>query len=224
LQEAQTAVYEQPMPPVLVLDFDGTLTDVDVGDAVCDRFAPPAWREIDERWVRREISLPEAQRGMWGLVRATRERAIAGARELGRLRPGLEALLDKAEGLGAEIWLASGGFDFYIEALLGDLRGRFARTYYNATRFDGDRLAVEFPHAALACASCAVCKGKVCDLARERGAPVLFVGDGHSDRCVIGRADRVAAVRDSHLARWCREHGVAALEFERLDEVLGLLD
>jgi 2-hydroxy-3-keto-5-methylthiopentenyl-1-phosphate phosphatase len=207
------------MPPVLVLDFDGTLTDVDVGDAVCDLFAPPAWREIDERWVRREISLPEAQRGMWALVRATRERALAGAREVGRLRPGLEALLDRAEQQGAEVWLASGGFDFYIEALLGPWLGRFARTYYNATHFDGDRLAVDFPHVALACTSCAVCKGKVCDLARERGGPVLFVGDGHSDRCVIGRADRVAAVRGSHLARWCREQGVTALEFDRLDEV-----
>ena len=45
---------------VLILDFDGTVTDVDVGDAVCDRFAPPQWKLIDERWTRREISLPEA--------------------------------------------------------------------------------------------------------------------------------------------------------------------
>ncbi|HEX2571570.1 MAG TPA: HAD-IB family phosphatase [Polyangia bacterium] len=224
MQEAPAAVYEQTMPPVLVLDFDGTLTDVDVGDAVCDRFAPPAWREIDKRWERREISLPEAQRGMWGLVRATREQALAGAREVGHLRPGLESLLGKAEGLGAEVWLASGGFDFYIEALLGEQRGRFARAYYNATRFEGDQLTVEFPHAALACSSCAVCKGKVCDLARERGGPIVFVGDGHSDRCVIGRADRIAAVRGSHLARWCREHGVAVLEFDRLDEVEALLE
>jgi len=212
------------MRRVLVLDFDGTLTDVDVGDAVCDRLAPPGWRDIDERWARREISLPEAQRQMWALVRATRDEALAAARAAGHLRPGLPSLLDAADARGVPVWLASGGFDFYIEPILGPLLGRFARAWYNAARFDGDRLAVEFPHEELACGSCAVCKGKVCDRARAAGAgAVIFVGDGHSDRCVVGRADAVAAVRGSHLARWCREHGVAATEFERLDELVGLL-
>jgi 2,3-diketo-5-methylthio-1-phosphopentane phosphatase len=209
---------------VLVLDFDGTLTDVDVGDAVCERFAPPAWRDIDERWVRRELSLPEAQRAMWALVRATRDDAIAGARSLGHLRPGLDKLLDNAAAAGARVWLASGGFDFYIEALLGDALGRFERRYYNATRFDGDRVTVDFPHAALACAACAVCKGKVCDAARATGERVIFVGDGYSDRCVIGRADVIAAVRGSHLARFCREANAPHLELDRLDELLVHLD
>ena len=215
-----------PPAPILVLDFDGTVTDVDVGDAVCDRFAPPAWKDIDARWVRREISLPEAQRQMWALVRATREAAVGGARELGRLRPGLGALLDGAAARGAPAWLASGGFDFYIEALLGQELSRFERAWFNRTRWEGDRVTVEFPHEEMACErSCAVCKGKVCDLARASGhAPVVFVGDGHSDRCALGRADRIAAVRGSHLAKWCREHGVDVLELERLDEVLPLLD
>src|SRR5258706_15873139 len=63
------------MPGVLVLDFDGTVTLADVGDAVCERFADPSWRAIDDQWVRNEISLPEAQRRMWALARATREEA-----------------------------------------------------------------------------------------------------------------------------------------------------
>jgi 2-hydroxy-3-keto-5-methylthiopentenyl-1-phosphate phosphatase len=210
-------------PSVLVLDFDGTLTTADVGDAVCARFAPPSWRAIDERWVRHEISLPDAQREMWALVRAHKEEAIAFVQAHIELRPGLDALLDGAAARGMPVWLASGGFDFYIDALLGERRARFARLLYSATLWQGDRGAVQFPHAQLACARCAVCKGVVCDLARRAGAAPLFVGDGHSDRCVVGRAERVAAVRGSTLARHLAAHDAPCLEFERLDELVDWL-
>lgn len=206
-------------PRTLVLDFDGTITLDDVGDAVCDRFAPPAWREVDERWARHEISLPEAQRQMWALVRATHEQALTFARDAGRLRPGLDALLEFAAERHIDVWLASGGFDFYIEPILGARLAQLAYAYYNRARFADDRVAVDFPHAELACERCAVCKGRVCDLARAAGAEVFFAGDGHSDRCVMGRGHHLAAVRGSALARWLDERDIDHFEFDRLDEM-----
>ena len=209
--------------PVVVLDFDGTVTQKDIGDEICDRFAPPAWRDIDAAWVRNEISLPEAQRLMWGLARAERPEALAYARQVGHLRPGLDGLFAAARQAGAALWLASGGFDFYIEALLGARLGAFERSYFNATRFVEGRIEVDFPHGGLACGRCAVCKGKVCDAARATGRPTIFVGDGSSDRCAIGRADRIFAVRDSLLARTCEERGCAHVPFDDFAEVAAAL-
>jgi 2,3-diketo-5-methylthio-1-phosphopentane phosphatase len=205
--------------PVIVLDFDGTVTEKDIGDEVCDRFAPPEWRDVDAAWVRHEISLPEAQRRMWALARAERADAVAHALAVGRLRPGLDRLLDTASRHGCDLWLASGGFDFYIEAILGSRLERFSRRYYNATRFIDGRIAVEFPHEAIACSRCAVCKGNVCDAARATGRPVVFIGDGSSDRCAIGRADQVFAVRGSLLARTCVERGAEYIGFDGFDEI-----
>ncbi len=207
------------LPLVLVLDFDGTVTDKDIGDEVCDRFAPPEWKAIDEAWVRNEISLPEAQRRMWALARATREEAVAYARQVGQRRPGLPALLDEVERRGGEVWLASGGFDFYVEALLGDEAARFSRRYYNRTVFSGGRIEVEFPHRQLACARCAVCKGKVCDEARTVSARVIFVGDGSSDRCAVGRADRLFAVEGGLLDHHCAAMKAEAHRFSTFYEV-----
>src|SRR4051812_13215911 len=85
---------------VLVLDFDGTVTKKDVGDEVCDRFAPPSWRDIDAAWVRNELSLPEAQRRMWALARCERPEALAYAQKIGELRPGLDALLESVHRAG----------------------------------------------------------------------------------------------------------------------------
>jgi 2,3-diketo-5-methylthio-1-phosphopentane phosphatase len=208
---------------ILVLDFDGTVTQKDVGDEICERFAPPAWREIDAAWVRNEISLPEAQRRMWRLARCGREEAIAYGRQIGVERPGLDALLAGVGARGGEAWLASGGFDFYIEAILDGRLARFERKFFNGARFVGGSVEVDFPHADLSCGRCAVCKGKVCDRARERGARVVFVGDGASDRCALGRADRLCAVRGSLLARACDERGVDYFAFDRLDEVLAAI-
>lgn len=204
---------------VLVLDFDGTVTDRDIGDEICDRFAPPSWREIDAAWVRSEISLPEAQRRMWAEVRCGRDEAIAHARAIGHLRPGLDALLDRVDGAGGASWLASGGFDFYIEALLDGRMARFRQAWFNSTRFVDGGIEVGFPHAALACGRCAVCKGRVCERARAEGRRVMFVGDGASDRCAIGCADELWAVEGSLLARACAERGVAHRTFTRLDEI-----
>ena len=120
---------------------------------------------------------------------------------------------------GAAVWLASGGFDFYIEALLDGRLDAFERRYFNTTRFVDGRIEVDFPHAGLACGRCAVCKGKVCDEARATGRPVVFIGDGSSDRCAIGRADRLFDVRDSMLERVCDERGAACVPFEDLSEV-----
>lgn len=203
-----------------MLDFDGTVTQKDIGDEVCDRFATPEWREIDALWVRNEISLPDAQRRMWALARCSRDEAIAYSRDIGHLRVGLDEFLERAPG---PLWLASGGFDFYIEALLGPRLGAFERSYFNATRFVDGRIEVDFPHGELACGRCAVCKGKVCDAARATGRPIVFIGDGSSDRCAIGRADRLFAVRGSLLARACEERGADYVPFDDLGEIAATL-
>jgi 2-hydroxy-3-keto-5-methylthiopentenyl-1-phosphate phosphatase len=209
---------------VVVMDFDGTVTEKDVGDEVCERFALPEWRDIDAAWVRNEISLRDAQRRMWQLLRCERDEAVTFAREVaGRLRPGLQAFLDGVAERDGALWLASGGFDFYIEAILGEQMRKFERLFYNRARFIDGGVQVDFPHAELHCSVCGVCKGKVCDLARAEGARVVFVGDGASDRCALGRADRLCAVHGSLLARTCDEKEVNYVGFDRLDEVLAIL-
>jgi 2,3-diketo-5-methylthio-1-phosphopentane phosphatase len=204
----------------LILDFDGTLTQLDIGDALCDLFAPPAWRHIDERWLRGELALDEAQTLMWGLVRASEPQFLRAARELGELRAGCDALLARARAAGYAIVLASGGFDLYIRAILGPRLEDFHAVYCNSLSFVGERAVVAFPHkTTLGCARCAVCKGKVVRAFAARG-PVVFVGDGSSDACALGVAQQVYAVRGRTLERLAQSTGQPATPFESLHEVV----
>ena len=207
------------LPLILVLDFDGTVTEKDIGDEICARFADESWKAIDDQWVRNELTLPEAQRRMWALARCSREEAVQHAREVGHPRPGLHALLAAVERAGGEVWLASGGFDFYVESLLAAESSRFSRRYYNATRFANGGVEVTFPHEALACSRCAVCKGKVCEEAKALAERVIFVGDGSSDRCAVGRCDALFAVEGGILDRHCTERGAPVTRFRTFDEV-----
>src|SRR5438876_423243 len=77
-----------------------------------------------------------------------------------------------------------------------------------------------FPHRErLGCPLCGVCKGRVVDELHAAGRRVTFVGDGTSDRCAVGRAERIFAVRGSKLAAECRARGAAAVEFDSFDEI-----
>jgi 2,3-diketo-5-methylthio-1-phosphopentane phosphatase len=208
---------------VVVLDFDGTVTLKDIGDELCTRFAPPEWKQLDDQWVNGTLSLPEAQRRMWSLMRASRDEAVSHAHATGTLRPGLDALIDAVARSDGELWLASGGFDFYVEALLGERLSRFSRAWYNRARFVDGRVAIEFPHHALACERVAVCKGRICDQARTLAERVWFVGDGASDRCAIGHAERLFAVDAGLLARACDAEAAAYTPFTSFADVARML-
>jgi 2-hydroxy-3-keto-5-methylthiopentenyl-1-phosphate phosphatase len=205
-------------PTTVLLDFDGTITQADVGDEICERFADPSWRDIDRLWEEKRISLPDAQKGMWALVQGAPGAILDHALCVGRVRPGLDALIDACR--RSELVLASGGFDFYIQAILGERLARFGSVYSNRGVLGGSGVAISFPHRdALGCELCAVCKGRIADDRRAAGRRVVFIGDGTSDRCVIGRADLLFAVRDSKLARACRAAAAPFIEFDTLDEI-----
>jgi 2-hydroxy-3-keto-5-methylthiopentenyl-1-phosphate phosphatase len=208
----------------IVTDFDNTLTTLDVGDALCDRFAPPEWHAIDDRWQRGEVSLPAAQREVWALVRATPAAVRDFVAAEARLRPGVPELLRACRARGVPVYVGSGGFDFYVEPLLAPHRDALAGVHCSRGVFHGDRIALEF-RAGLECPTCAVCKGRLCDQARAAhpGERVIFLGDGASDRCAIGRADLVLAVRGSQLAARCAADGKQAFaEFDDFFDVMRL--
>jgi HAD superfamily phosphoserine phosphatase-like hydrolase len=153
---------------------------------------------------------------MWGQVRGRAEEILGFAREVGALRPGFDALLARARAGGWRVVLASGGFDFYIEHLLGE-RLREMTVFCNRGTLGDGGVRVDFPWLSrFGCPLCGVCKGRVCDEERAAGRRVIFAGDGTSDRCVLGRADVVYAVRGSRLAGY---GAGACVEIDAFDEI-----
>jgi 2,3-diketo-5-methylthio-1-phosphopentane phosphatase len=195
------------------LDFDGTISTVDVGVHVLTKAAPDEWRAIDEQFRHGVIDSRECILDEWDLVEGDEATLRAIAAEV-TLDPGVGLLVDALRAAGAELTVVSDGFGFYVEDAV---RPFGLDVLTNAVDFSTRRL--EFPHEdqCCPCASCGTCKQAPIKDAAHRGQSTMLVGDGASDRKAALLADVVFA-KDA-LATWCGAFGVDFVAFETLTDV-----
>jgi 2-hydroxy-3-keto-5-methylthiopentenyl-1-phosphate phosphatase len=208
LDLASTAVF---------LDFDGTISTVDVGMHVLTRAGAPEWWELHEQFERGEIGSRECIVDQWALVGGDETSLRAIAAEV-PLDPGFPRLTDDLRAAGAELTVVSDGFGFYVHDVCAPL-GIDVLT--NAVDFATGEL--QFPHEdrCCPCSSCGVCKQAPIKDAQYRGRTAVLIGDGASDRKAALVADVVFA--KGALASWCAAFGVACTPFETLGDVHAML-
>jgi 2-hydroxy-3-keto-5-methylthiopentenyl-1-phosphate phosphatase len=226
--------------PVVFSDFDGTITQADVTDLMLEEFAEAGWREIEQEWVAGRMGSRECLRRQMALVRAPAREldALIDSVPLDRDFAAFHALTRER---GIPFYVVSDGFDYVIGRVLRNcgvdgellngshlfssaLRVSSALRDSGALRVHGGGgLEVDFPHWPEGCAhGCATCKPEV--MRRVRGAhrPVIFIGDGLSDRFAVEQADVIFA--KDKLAGYCREHGMACHPFETFADIQAELE
>jgi 2-hydroxy-3-keto-5-methylthiopentenyl-1-phosphate phosphatase len=199
------------------LDFDGTISTVDVVMHLLERAASPEWWQLHEQFERGEIGSRECILGEWALVDGDPAMLRAVAAEVA-LDSGFVPLVDAVRDAGAELVVVSDGFGFYVHDVCAPL-GIDVLT--NAVDFATGEL--RFPHEDLrcACSACGMCKQAPIRDAQRRGRTTVLIGDGTSDRQAASLADVVFA--KDPLASWCSSSGVAYTPFATLDDVRGVL-
>ena len=205
----------------LLLDFDGTLTERDVGGLLLDAFAPPQWRQEEAAWRAGDITFKVMNEREFAYLpagrRAEMERYVL---EQARPRPGGSELVCFCLERDIPLEIVSGGLDFYIRPLLerfgmGHLQ---IHAMKHAKFSQSETIVPTYPEGVTVCDTTGACKCSRLWHYQEKGYRVVFVGDGNSDRCVASRADTVYA-RDN-LARYCREQSIPFTPYETLHDVL----
>ncbi|MEJ2008720.1 MAG: MtnX-like HAD-IB family phosphatase [Acidobacteriota bacterium] len=208
--------------PVIFSDFDGTITRLDVTDVILEQYADPSWRDVEEQWLRGDIGSRECFERQAALVRAT-------AKELDALIDAIPLdpdFLPFFRFVGDQrlpFYIVSDSFDYVIRRVLkrvganGELRnGR--HLFSTGLQMEAGRLRATFPHSQDGCEhGCATCKPAVIRRVRKKRQPVIFIGDGLSDRFAVEEADIVFA--KSELLAYCRRHGLACRPFETFGDV-----
>jgi 2-hydroxy-3-keto-5-methylthiopentenyl-1-phosphate phosphatase len=208
--------------PVVFSDFDGTITRLDVTDEILERFADPSWHEVEDQWLRAEIGSRECFERQAALVRAT-------AKQLNELidaiplDPDFPAFFRYLKAQRLPFYIVSDSFDYVIRRVLkrvgadGELRnGR--HLFSTGLEFEAGGIRATFPHSNHGCNhNCATCKPAIIRKVRKKQQPVIFVGDGLSDRFAVEVADVVFAKHE--LLAYCRERGLACRPFETFDDV-----
>lgn len=203
----------------ILLDFDGTISETDTTDLLLERFADPAWQDIEEEWEAGRIGSRECMVRQIDLVRATPIEMDAFIGTM-RIDPGFRGFAQRFRQLGHHLSVVSDGLDRTIRTVLD--RADIDLPYFaNHLQWrGGNRWRLTFPHTKGACATLAGnCKCSFAD--REPRVLTIMVGDGRSDFCVAGRADLVLA--KGPLLNHCRAADLPHFGFETFDEATALL-
>jgi HAD superfamily phosphoserine phosphatase-like hydrolase len=191
----------------LVLDWDGTVTVRDTLWMLLERFGDPEVFARLEGALGTTHSYREVMELELATITAPLEQAVAFLLAEARVRPGFRELVRRHRPL-----VLSGGFVETIEPILAR-EGVEVELVANRIEPRPDGWRIRWNDAA-PCPECGeVCKRRA--LPAER--PLVYVGDGYSDRCAALAADRVFARRA--LAEYLEARGVRYEPFETLFDV-----
>ena len=194
-------------PVSFLVDYDGTISSVDVGDALMDRFvadrATVAAKDADYdagRVGSRELM-------QWDMEVLPRDAELlrsaaaalphdpASRPSWPRSRPAARPSRSSATGWASTSSRTCGGW-----------RRRWPTCPSRPTRTASPaRTGMTFPFGHPACFVCGTCKRERVRAHQAGGRVVVFIGDGTSDRYAAHHADVVFA--KGPLARWCAEVG-----------------
>ena len=194
----------------LVLDWDGTCTEVDGLHMLLEEFGDLNIFEHMQGELGNGLTLHEVIAAEMGTIKLPLDFAVGWMRDHVTMRPGFKELAESSSPI-----VLSSGFHELIEPVLAreqvELEVRANRL---DARLDGWR---PIWRDEAVCATC----GEACKRGSLTDGPYVFVGDGYSDRCAALAAERVFA-RDG-LARYLDEQGVPYELFETLHDVAAAL-
>lgn len=204
----------------ITTDFDGTITERDVGHHFFGEYVPDGEkrRELLERWKIGLISSRECLEQEIDWVRADRKDLDAFI-DKETLDPYFKDFVDFCGRRRYELLILSDGLDYYIDRLLMKFGLGFLEFKANHLILNNGSISgIEFPYFdTMQCTMCGNCKRYHVEKLREDGCFTVYVGNGYSDRCPAEYADLVLAKGD--LRKHCQRENIGFIPFENFRDV-----
>ena len=206
-------------PPVsFLVDYDGTISRVDIGDELLARHYRDA-RELAEKDALYDAGRIGSRELMaWDMDVLPRDGALL-RREAAEMPQdeGFALFAAVVRRHGAALEVVSDGLGFYVESNLARLGVGDVPIATNENRLQGGAAGMSFPYGHPRCHVCGTCKRERVRAHQAAGRVVVFVGDGTSDRFAAAHADVVFAKHA--LARLCRAEGWAFIPWRTFADV-----
>lgn len=210
-------------PLSVLVDYDGTISRIDVGDLLLERHVTDR-----EALARLDAAYDAGTMGSRDLLRWDMEvlpDPPDGLRLEAEAVPqdeGFVALVRTVRAHGGVVEIVSDGLGFYIEPNLRRLGLTDIPVATTRNPLAGGGAALSFPYGHPACLVCGTCKRERVRLHQAADRVVVFVGDGTSDRYATHHADVVFAT--GRLLDWCRATGHPAIAWSELSAVAEWLE
>jgi 2,3-diketo-5-methylthio-1-phosphopentane phosphatase len=214
-----------PIPPPqsaeVWIDFDGTITRLDVLDELIRRFAvDDSWKVAEAEWQAGLIGSRDCLTRQLGVVAATDEQLDRFVDEI-PVDVGFVKLVNLLDENKVTWTILSDGIDRFISRLTKRVGIETARFRSNMIDTRTGRLNLICPHGSPDCRSASAhCK---CSSIRSlsTGKTGIYIGDGRSDLCPI----RTVSCRFAKgvLAVTLEREGLSYIAFDTLDDVADIL-
>lgn len=198
----------------IAIDFDGTVTEVDITDAVISEFAGPEWKISEDLWECGLIGSQECLETQMSLINAPIETLLAYIEQFS-INDSFTDFAAFLNGQRIPFAIISDGFRPFIERLLNKAGLNGIPVYANNLFKKDGATATAFPYAIPDCPS-ATCKCMVSERLCD-SRPVILVGDGRSDFCIAEKAAFVFS--RGRLTEYCVDRGIPHQPFSGFREV-----
>jgi len=197
-------------------DFDGTITEEDIGFMLLDTFAEGDWRKWLQQYMERKISVGYFNTKAFAMVKASREDLLGVTRNKAKLRDGFHELISYCQSKGFRFVIVSNGLDFYIKSILEDAGLGDIEVHAAQTQFHPDGLKVQYigPDGAQLDSDF---KKAYIRAFQDQGYQVIYVGNGASDISPAVHAHHIFATGE--LLNYCREMNLNCKPFDDLNDI-----
>ncbi|MFS0861798.1 2-hydroxy-3-keto-5-methylthiopentenyl-1-phosphate phosphatase [Fredinandcohnia sp. 179-A 10B2 NHS] len=210
--------------PILFCDFDGTITNTDNIIAIMKKFAPPEWVGIKDQILSQEIPIQVGVSQLFSLLPSDWKEEITDyITQHAVIREGFKEFVEFTQKQGIQLYVVSGGIDFFVEPLLEGLVP-LENIYCNKSDFSGERIRILWPYTCdTECSNqCGCCKPTLIRSLAGSDDYKIVIGDSITDLQAAKLADKVIA-RD-FLVEKCTELGLKYAPFETFFDVINVLE
>jgi len=206
---------------IVQCDFDGTITEEDVGFGLLDTFADGNWRQRLREYQEGKITVGRFNMEAFAMVKADRESLLKVAKSRVKIRPGFHELVACCRNKGFRFVIVSNGLDFYIKEMLRDIGLADIEVFAAQTTFHPEGLKVQYigPYGSHLDADF---KGAYVNSFLREGYRIIYVGNGASDFSPARQSHYVFATGDL-LAR-CKQANLSCTPFTNFSEVIRVLE
>ncbi len=211
-------------PFKIFMDFDGTISTVDVGEEIFRKFGK---KELTDLIVTDLLNNKISSKECW--VRLCESVQFVNKKELDdfilsmEVQPDFHQFVDYCKENEYEMFILSDGFDYYINKILYREGLGNLKVYCNTLSITKDSVLVpSFPFINENCFTSANCK-RVHIIENSSDADyTVFIGDGNSDKDPIEYVDFIFAKDD--LLRYCEKQRITYFPFRNFNDVIARLD
>ena len=207
----------------IFIDFDGTVTQQDVGEEVFRKFAEEEKvNKIIDDLLNDRISSRECWISLCGAVSSVNKKEFDDFIVSIALDSTFEKFKDYCANKNIDLFVLSDGFDYYISKIFEKNEINGLTVYSNHLEIVDGKLFPSFPYYDESSFSSANCKrNHIINHSSEEDF-TIFIGDGNSDKDSIEYCDFIFAKDD--LLKYCEKERITYFPFKNFDDVIKKLD